>query len=311
MKNIGLSLNIMSFNIRRGTARDGKNHWKFRRKFVCELLNRYRPDVMGLQEALDFQISEIHTMLPGYKKIGVGNLGGSKGLHSAIFYNARRFHPSADGTFWFSDTPDVPGSKGWGNAIPRTCTWAHLVKKDSKQAFYFYNVHLDHLSRRSRKNSVVFLTRFIHERSSPDPFVLTGDFNAREKSSSIQFLKGTKPLRVRKKGFVSNPEPLIDTFRERYPNVRNVVTFHGFRRYFFRMKLDYIFIPVSAQVENAEIIQPQEEKCYPSDHFPLFAHIDLSAISSAENSFPLIKKNMEDESRQQSVNHGYEPQSKL
>jgi endonuclease/exonuclease/phosphatase family metal-dependent hydrolase len=275
LPNIGLKLDVMSFNIRRGTAKDGKNHWTFRRNRVRELLNHYRPDVLGLQEALDFQISEIRSMLPGYEKIGLGNLGGGKGLHSAIFYNARRFYPSAEGTFWFSDTPDVPGSRGWGNAIPRTCTWAHLIEKDSKQGFYFYNVHLDHISRRSRKNSVVYLTQFIHTRPFPDPFILTGDFNAREKSAPIQFLKGKRPLRIRTKGSVSNPEPLIDTFRVRYPNLRNVVTFHGFRKYFFRFKLDYIFVPSFVRVHDAKIIQPQWKKYYHSDHFPLSAQIDL------------------------------------
>ena len=203
LPNTGLNLNVMSFNIRRGTKKDGKNHWIFRRDRVCELLNHYRPDVLGLQEALDFQISEISAMLPGYEKVGMGNLGGSKGLHKAIFYDAARFVPSAEGTFWFSDTPDIPGSKGWGNIIPRTCTWARLIEKDSEQAFYFYNVHLDHLSRRSRKNSVVFLTQFIHMRSSPDPFVLTGDFNARERSTPIKYLKGKIPLKIKTKGNVS------------------------------------------------------------------------------------------------------------
>jgi hypothetical protein len=54
MPNTGLNLNVMSFNIRRGTAKDGKNRWIFRRNRVCALLNHYRPDVLGLQEALDF-----------------------------------------------------------------------------------------------------------------------------------------------------------------------------------------------------------------------------------------------------------------
>jgi endonuclease/exonuclease/phosphatase family metal-dependent hydrolase len=223
-------------------------------------------------------------MLPGYEKIGIGNLGGNKGLHNAIFYDAMRFFPSAAGTFWFSDTPDIAGSKGWGNIIPRTCTWARLIEKDSAQAFYFYNVHLDHISPRSRKNSVVFLTQFIHTRSSPDPFVLTGDFNAREKSASIKYLKGKVALKIKTKGSVLNPEPLVDTIRVRYPSDRNVATFHGFGRYFFRFKLDYIFVPSSARVQDARIIQPQWKKCYPSDHFPLFAHIDLSVISGSENS---------------------------
>jgi endonuclease/exonuclease/phosphatase family metal-dependent hydrolase len=295
MPNTGLNLNVMSFNIRRGTAKDGKNHWIFRRNRVSELLNRYRPDVLGLQEAMDFQISEISAMLPGYEKIGIGNLGGSKGLHTAIFYDAVRFVPSAEGTFWFSDTPDIPGSNGWGNVIPRTCTWARLIEKESGHAFYFYNVHLDHISQRSRKNSVVLLTRFIHTRSSTEPFVLTGDFNAREKSAPIQYLKGKKPLRIKIEGSVSNPEPLMDTFRVRYPNVRHVATFHGFRRFFFRFKLDYIFVPSASRVQAAEIIQPRLKKCYPSDHFPLFTRIDLSVISDSANSGAFIEKAMNDE----------------
>lgn len=286
----GLGLNIMSFNIRRGTARDGKNHWIFRRNRVCELLNHYRPDVIGLQEALDFQISEIRTMLPGYEKIGSGSLGGRKGLHNAIFYDAERFLPLEEGTFWFSDKPDIPRSKGWGNILPRTCTWVRLIEKDSKQAFYFYNVHLDHLSQRSRKNSVVLLSQFIHTRSSQDPFVLTGDFNARENSASIQYLKGKIPLRIKKRGSVLNPEPLLDTFRVRYPIGRHVATFHGFRSYFFRFKFDYIFVSSSARVQDAIIIQPQVKKCYHSDHFPLFTYIDLSAISATANFDTFLEK---------------------
>ena len=295
MPNSGLNLNVMSFNIRRGTKKDGKNHWIFRRDRVCELLNEYHPDVLGLQEALDFQISAISAMLPGYEKVGMGNLGGGKGLHTAIFYDSVRFVPSAEGTFWFSDTPDIPGSKGWGNIIPRTCTWVRLIEKDSAQAFYFFNVHLDHLSQRSRKNSVVFLTRFIHARPSPDPFVLTGDFNARERSMPILYLKGKIPLRIKTKGNVLNPEPLMDTFRVRYPNVRHIATFHGFGRYFFRFKLDYIFVPSSVLVQDAKIIQPQWGKYYPSDHFPLLTHIDLSVITPAANSRSFVEKAMTDE----------------
>jgi endonuclease/exonuclease/phosphatase family metal-dependent hydrolase len=274
----GLNLGIMSFNIRRGTKKDGKNHWIFRRSRVQEILNRYRPDVLGLQEALDFQISEIRTMLPGYEMVGVGNLGGSKGLHNAIFYDAERFILLEEGTFWFSETPNTPGSRGWGNIIPRTCTWARFIEKDSRQAFYFYNIHLDHISLRSRKKSVVLLTRFIHERPSPDPFVLTGDFNARERSSPIQYLKGKSLLKMKNQGSILNPEPLMDTFRVRYPYRRNVATFHGFRNIFFRLRLDYIFVPSSVGVQDTTIIQLRLKKRYPSDHYPLFSHINLNPV---------------------------------
>jgi endonuclease/exonuclease/phosphatase family metal-dependent hydrolase len=288
--NIGLNLNVMSFNIRRGTKRDGRNNWIYRRNLVHEILNQYRHDVLGLQEALDFQISEIRAMLPGYEKVGIGNLGGSKGLHNAIFYDARRFLLSEEGTFWLSDTPDIPRSKGWGNIIPRICTWVRLIEKESQQAFYFYNTHLDHLSLRSRKKSVIFLTQRIHTRSFQDPFVLTGDFNAREKSATIQYLKGKILLKNKLKVKVLNPTPLRDTFRVRYPTNRNNATFNGFGRYFFRFKLDYIFVPSCAVVIDANIIQRRWKKRYPSDHFPLLAHIDLPVNFAFSDSRSFFKE---------------------
>ena len=280
----GLSLNVMSFNIRRGTAKDGRNHWVFRRSLVHEVLNRYRPDVLGLQEAMDFQITEIHRMLSCYEMVGVGSLGGSKGMHTAIFFDAGRFSLSEEGTFWLSDTPDIPGSKGWGNILPRTCTWARLVEKNSGHAFYFYNTHLDHISRRSRKKSVVFLAQRIHARSFPDPFVLMGDFNARERSVPIQFLKGKAHLNTKAKGRGLNPTPFLDTFRLKYPDHRNPVTFHGFRRFFFRFRLDYIFVPSSIRVQDVKIIQLRRKKRYPSDHFPLLIRIGAPASSADLNS---------------------------
>jgi endonuclease/exonuclease/phosphatase family metal-dependent hydrolase len=271
----GLSLNIMSFNIRRGTAPDGRNHWIFRRDLVNEVLKHYCPDVLGLQEALDFQISEIRNMLPGYKMVNMISSGDNIVLHNAIFYKSARFRLSDYGTFWYSDTPDCPESKGWGNIMPRTCTWARLIEKESEQAFYFYNTHLDHLSQRSRKKSVVLLTQRIHARAYPDTFVLTGDFNARETSLPIQYLKGKTLLNIKPKGRVLNPNPLMDTFRAMYPNHRHAVTFHGYRRFFFRFKLDYIFVPSTACVLDAQIIKLRRKKCYPSDHFPLFSRLNL------------------------------------
>jgi hypothetical protein len=45
MPDTGLNVNIMSFNIRSGTAQDGRNHWIYRSYRVHEILNHYRPDV--------------------------------------------------------------------------------------------------------------------------------------------------------------------------------------------------------------------------------------------------------------------------
>jgi endonuclease/exonuclease/phosphatase family metal-dependent hydrolase len=275
LPNQGLNLNIMSFNIRRGTRRDGRNHWIFRRPLVREVLKRNRPDVLGLQEALDFQIAAIRNMLPGYDMVGEGNLGGSRGLHTAIFYDATRFALVETGTFWFSATPGVPRSRSWGIIIPRTCTWVRLIDKSTHRAFYFYNVHLDHLSQRSRKKSVISLTRRIQERRFPDPYVLTGDFNAEEYNTAIRFLEGKTWLKNTDGRRIVNPTPLFDVFHNGDPDQVRPATYHGYRPFLFRFKYDYIFVPPATQVMEAKVIQLQRRRCFPSDHYPLFSHIVL------------------------------------
>ena len=265
----------MSFNIRRGTARDGGNHWVFRRHRVQEILSHHRPDVLGLQEAMDFQVAAIRAMLPGYEAVGEGDRGGSEGLHNTIVYDYARFSLAEKGTFWLSDTPDIPGSKGWGNILRRTCSWARLIDRASGQAFYIFNTHLDHLSPRSRKRSVILLTQRIHGRACPEPFVLTGDFNAREGSAPIRYLKGKVRLGTPAGERALNPNPLMDTFRVRHPYHRRAATFHGYRKFFFRFKIDYIFVPPSVHVREARIITMRCSDRYPSDHFPLLSTLWL------------------------------------
>ena len=71
-----LQLRVMSFNIRYGTANDGKNRWNNRREMVFDVLRNHKPDVVGLQEALRFQIDQIRNTLPAYGEIGVAREDG-------------------------------------------------------------------------------------------------------------------------------------------------------------------------------------------------------------------------------------------
>ena len=127
-----LDVRVMSFNIRYGTARDGENVWAKRRELVFRTVRDYAPEVVGLQEALRFQIDEIRRAVPGYAEVGTGREGGTKGEYSAILFRAERFDVTESGTFWLSDTPEVP-SRHWGNACIRICTWARLVEKRAEK----------------------------------------------------------------------------------------------------------------------------------------------------------------------------------
>ena len=118
-------LNVMSFNIRYGTANDGPDRWELRREQLFQLLRDQLPDVIGLQEALHFQIDEIVAALPEYRMVGVGRSdGGQGGEYAAILYRATRLSVRQTSTFWFSDTPEIVKSNTWGAALERICTWA-------------------------------------------------------------------------------------------------------------------------------------------------------------------------------------------
>jgi endonuclease/exonuclease/phosphatase family metal-dependent hydrolase len=265
---LGAPLNVMSFNIRYGTANDGENRWANRREFLFDVIRTADADLIGLQEALDAQLREIIAAHPGYGVVGVGRDDGrTRGEYAAILFRKDRFHVSDAGTFWFSDTPEVVASRSWGNTITRICTWARLVDRDGR-AFWMYNVHLDHISQPSRERSTQLLADRIAARRVPtEPVVVTGDFNVGEDNAALPVLLGPRTGR---------PSLLVDTFRVRYPNEQTVGTFTGFvASATTGPKIDYVLVQPGTDVPDAAIVRTIRDGRYPSDHFPVTARVRL------------------------------------
>jgi endonuclease/exonuclease/phosphatase family metal-dependent hydrolase len=264
-------IDVWSFNIRYGTAKDGDNAWPSRRDQLFDLLKTEQPDLIGLQEALRFQIDEILAAVPGYASVGVGRDDGrNAGEFSAILFRAARFHVAESGTFWFSDTPEVPGSMHWGNRITRICSWARFIDGDGT-AFVHYNLHLDHQSQPSREKSTALLRQRIAARkTAAEPVIVTGDFNAGEQNPALQGLV-SRPGRTG-----GAPAPFVDSFRTRHPDATEVGSFSGFT---FGSttgeKIDYVLVEPGTEVLDAAIVRASRNNRYPSDHFPVTARIRL------------------------------------
>jgi endonuclease/exonuclease/phosphatase family metal-dependent hydrolase len=274
----GLGLQIMTFNIRYGTANDGENHWKNRKEIVFDVLRDHKPNIVGLQEALDFQIDEIRKALPKYGLIGVAREDGkTDGEFSCLLYDINLYDVSESGTFWFSNTPHIPGSNHWGNACVRICTWARFIEKKSGIAFYMFNLHLDHVSQPSREKSAVLLSQRIENRNFPDQFIVTGDFNSGENNPVITYLKGQTTLTGADGRMSENPVPMVDTFRVLHPDIKDVRTGHAFRGGRQGNKIDYIFVPSSIKVLEAKILYDNIDGRYPSDHYPVNATLRIPA----------------------------------
>jgi endonuclease/exonuclease/phosphatase family metal-dependent hydrolase len=83
------AVRVMTFNIRYGLADDGDNGWRRRRELVFDVPADHAADVIGLQEALNFQIKEIKQALEPYAVISAGrNDGRYAGQACPILYRS-------------------------------------------------------------------------------------------------------------------------------------------------------------------------------------------------------------------------------
>lgn len=185
------TLTVISYNMRVGTTDDGDNSWENRKRATPLMLRDKKPDVFGVQEALAFQVDYIMENCPEYASVGVGrDDGDKKGEYMSIFWNKENIEMKDWGTFWLSETPDVP-SKGWDAAYPRTATWALMKDKRNGREFYYVNTHLDHRGAEAQKNGLALIVSRIKD-INPDavPMVLTGDFNVKPSAEALVSLVG-------------------------------------------------------------------------------------------------------------------------
>lgn len=256
------TLRVMSFNIRYGTARDGENAWPARRSLAIDVIRDFAPTVLGVQEALRFQLDEIGDALPGYTEIGVGREDGIEaGEYSAIVFDHERLELLEHDTFWLSDTPDVPNSMSWGNRITRIATTARFRDRTDGRAFMVFNTHWDHESQPSRERSAALILERIRARAdTTEPVILMGDFNAGEDNAAFRALVAQDA-----------DVPLYDTFRAVHPDARETGTYHAFGGDRSGDRIDAILASPHWRTISADIVLTARDGRHPSDHFPVTA----------------------------------------
>ncbi len=277
----GEKVRVMTFNIRYHRApNDGPNAWEFRRDMVADLIRRTGADTVGLQEAELPQVEYLRGKLKDEYEFIVMYSDGKTGKHSnALLYRKKRWKLDQSGSFWLSDKPDVPDSKGWGNKSPRLCTWGRFVDKKTGKAFYHYNTHFDHESPDARIRSAMLIANRVADRTHKDPFFVTGDLNAREDTPAMRFFKGEK---ISYEGVDrGSPVPMTDTFRAVHPDATQIATYNGFDPTKTFAKIDYIFFGGAGKILDAQIDRYSRDGRYPSDHFPMTVDVCLNPKPAA------------------------------
>lgn len=251
------SIKVMSYNIRYGEANDGTNSWQFRAPASIEMIMDQKPDVFGVQEALELQVKFLEEFCRGYKSVGVGRDDGKKkGEQMRIFYNKKKIKLLKWGTFWLSETPDKP-SIGWGAACVRTATWALLRDKASGKEFYFVNTHLDHVSWDARREGLALIVERIASINPKGlPMILTGDFNMTPEREEFAPLKGK-----------------MESARDVAAVTDRLATYHGWGK-LDKDIIDYIFFSGFSSCLKYETVRKEYDgRKFVSDHYPVTAQL--------------------------------------
>lgn len=250
----------MTYNIRYDNPQDGVNAWPNRKTNVFDLIKKYDPDIIGVQEALHHQLEDITKALPAYTYLGVGRDDGkTAGEYSAIVYKKEKFTVNDQNTFWLSETPDQPGSKNWDAAITRIATWSEFKDKKTARSFVIVNTHFDHVGTEARTNSAKLIKEKLKTIHHDLPVVVMGDLNCTRDEAPYQVLL--------------NPEgvTLYDPAPANAPG-----TFCSFSVNTIPCRpIDYIFHTGAWRNRDYAVITDNNGKYYPSDHLPVLVKLAL------------------------------------
>ena len=251
----------MSYNIRYDNPNDGINTWDQRKQSIVDLILQYQPDILGIQEGLNHQVTYLDNSLINYDFIGVGRDDGkTKGEYTAILYNTDRLQLINDQTRWLSSTPDTI-SIGWDASMERIVSYAKFYDVRDLDTFHVFNAHFDHIGKEARKQSAQLILNWIKELDLLNEKVLVmGDFNCLPESLPIKTFK----------------EMLKDPISNRNIEINGPTgTFNHFDPEASLLdRIDYI-LTLNYEVNHYQHVdQRREYQLWPSDHLPVFIVIN-------------------------------------
>jgi endonuclease/exonuclease/phosphatase family metal-dependent hydrolase len=249
------AIGVMSFNLMAGAQKGDK-----RVDRVIEIILKYRPAVIGVQEATDNWMNLLRERLGDiYTIVGVGRNAEGHDEHSAILYLTEEFDCLESGTKWLSDTPDVAGSKFAESHYTRIMTYALLSRKSDGKQFLHVNTHLDYgTTEQEEAVKVAQMEVLFGEIGKLNlgeiPIIITGDFNATVDSPVYEMITTTKGYQDSCHGpAIQSPtyHALMGTTGT--PSHIDFIFENGFAYAFYRI--------CNERVNNENV----------SDHYPVFA----------------------------------------
>jgi len=253
-----MEVKLITWNVLNGRDENDRNDWANRKKAFKAALEREKPDIFCTQEALPDQLKHFGSVLKDYTRSGVGRDDGKEaGEYCAIYFDAKRFKKLDEGTFWLSDTPDVPG-KGFDPAYARICSWTQLQEMKTEKTFFVFNTHFP-LNPNGRDKAAALIVAKTAAIAGKSPAILCGDFNCGADSLPWKAFADAKWLHT-----------AIEAKRK-----PDAATFHKFG---LRLAcLDAVFATKDFSCKEDRILTKAEEKILPSDHYGIAVKLKLKS----------------------------------
>lgn len=250
----GQDLSIASYNLRGNTLADVGNLWTERKFLVVDLIEKYKFDVIGLQETEADMVGYLLGAMSRFDSVGVFTK-----IPTGIMYNTNRLSLQGQGHFWLSATPDVE-SKGWDAKFERICVWAFLKDNLTGLNFYVFSTHFDHVGTEARTNSVALVQQKISEIAGTTAAIFLGDLNLDQYTANYISLNNS--------GLLKDSYHLATTNHEKERGTGN-----GFVIDYRRNRIDHIFLTNNLRASSYDILLDTYNGKIPSDHYPVMAKV--------------------------------------
>jgi endonuclease/exonuclease/phosphatase family metal-dependent hydrolase len=251
-------LRCATFNIRNGRAWDGRHSWPLRATACAAAIHDLDADLVGLQEVRGFQQGSLRRRLPGYGVAGAGRDDGRRrGERCTVLYRRSRLRLERWAVRWFSDTPGRPGSRGWGDRIPRIVTLCRFHDLLTGAAFGLANAHWDGSSAEARERSAALLLGWLDPSL---PWIVTGDLNATVRDGGVQRLLAAG---------------LQDPLARLGAGGPAASTENGWGKAMDGRRIDFVLATPHWRVRDGAIARARPGERLPSDHWPVVATLEL------------------------------------
>jgi endonuclease/exonuclease/phosphatase family metal-dependent hydrolase len=289
-----MNIRVITFNIQGGNTQ-GPNAWQRRADLITQVLQRYQPDLTGMQEVTVENLDFYRQRLPEYRQeAGPPTAPPPRHLYEAILWRPDVLHLLESGGFWLSETPDTY-SLSWDSSEVRGANWLRLHHRGSGLEILHVNAHLDHISEDARREGSRTIVKQVERlRRGDEAVILTGDFNCNAYLPGCDVPPETAITGSAYRTFLDygfSDAYLAGGGRDSYSSN----TFHHYEGLDYQpnpqyepagWRIDWVMLLDPAQrlqPVSAAILRDHEGDLFPSDHYPVLVEFTLSTAAATRS----------------------------